>query len=169
MADYFTQWSVPLVLETREEIKWVKRVYADLLRMCELAEDLSSDDDHKEYHLIKKKLGDMAPSFCEGAMHDYVSFEFDVELAPDKKSGVAYFMSEENGDIEQVAVVLRDFLEKFHPDRSVGFEWAATCSKMRPDGFGGGAVFVTAQDIKYMSTNVWLEEQQKLSEKKAHK
>jgi hypothetical protein len=29
---------------------------------------------------------------------------------------------------------------------------------MRPDGFGGGAVFITADDIQYSFTGQWLEE-----------
>jgi hypothetical protein len=37
-------------------------------------------------------------------------------------------------------------------------ESAHTCSKMRPDGFGGGAVFITADDIQYSFTGQWLEE-----------
>lgn len=35
---------------------------------------------------------------------------------------------------------------------------AWTCSKMRPDGFGGMAVFITADDIDTMSTTAFLEE-----------
>ena len=37
-------------------------------------------------------------------------------------------------------------------------ESAYTCSKMRPDGFGGGAIFITADDIQYSFTGQWLEE-----------
>ena len=37
-------------------------------------------------------------------------------------------------------------------------ESAYTCSKMRPDGFGGSAVFITADDIGFCSTSQWLEE-----------
>lgn len=33
---------------------------------------------------------------------------------------------------------------------------AFTCSKMRSDGFGGMAIFVTATDIKYCSTTDFL-------------
>jgi len=38
-------------------------------------------------------------------------------------------------------------------------ESAYGCSKMRPDGFGGSAVFITATDVRYCSTGQWLEEQ----------
>lgn len=32
-----------------------------------------------------------------------------------------------------------------------------TCTKMRPDGFGGAATFITARAMKYMSTSAFLE------------
>lgn len=41
----------------------------------------------------------------------------------------------------------------------VSMEKAYTCSKMRPDGFGGSAIFITADDMKHVSTGYWLEEQ----------
>ena len=38
------------------------------------------------------------------------------------------------------------------------FEFAYTCSKMRPDAFGGGAYFITADDFQSISTGHWLME-----------
>ena len=32
------------------------------------------------------------------------------------------------------------------------------CSKMRPDGFGGSAAFITADDVQFYGTSMWLEE-----------
>jgi hypothetical protein len=32
------------------------------------------------------------------------------------------------------------------------------CNKMRPDGFGGSAVFITADDVQFYGTSIWLEE-----------
>jgi len=40
----------------------------------------------------------------------------------------------------------------------VEVEAAWTCSKMRPDGFGGAATLITADDIETVSTAGWLEE-----------
>ncbi|HET6523194.1 hypothetical protein [Sphingopyxis sp.] len=37
-------------------------------------------------------------------------------------------------------------------------EAAWTCSKMRPDGFGGAATLITTDDIETVSTAGWLEE-----------
>src|SRR3546814_2542006 len=38
----------------------------------------------------------------------------------------------------------------------VEVEAAWTCSKMRPDGFGGAATLITADDIETVSTAGWL-------------
>lgn len=40
----------------------------------------------------------------------------------------------------------------------VEVETAWTCTKMRPDGFGGAACLITVDDIKSMSTGEWLAE-----------
>jgi hypothetical protein len=40
----------------------------------------------------------------------------------------------------------------------VEVEAAWTCSKMRPDGFGGAATLITADDIEAVSTAGWLEQ-----------
>lgn len=40
----------------------------------------------------------------------------------------------------------------------VEVEAAWTCSKMRPDGFGGAATLITADDVESVSTAGWLEE-----------
>jgi len=38
----------------------------------------------------------------------------------------------------------------------VSIESAFTCNRMRPDGFGGSAVFITADDIQDFGTSSWL-------------
>lgn len=37
-------------------------------------------------------------------------------------------------------------------------ETAYTCSKMRPEGFGGSAIFITADEVQYVSTSDWLQQ-----------
>lgn len=37
-------------------------------------------------------------------------------------------------------------------------ESSYSCSRMRPDGFGGSAVFITADDVQFCSTSCWLEQ-----------
>ncbi|MDD2462463.1 MAG: hypothetical protein PHI97_00535 [Desulfobulbus sp.] len=40
----------------------------------------------------------------------------------------------------------------------ISIEQSYNCSKMLPDGFGGSALLVTADDVQFMSTSQWLEQ-----------
>lgn len=40
----------------------------------------------------------------------------------------------------------------------ISIEQAYTCSKMLPDGYGGSAIFITADDMQFSSTSQWLEQ-----------
>jgi hypothetical protein len=42
----------------------------------------------------------------------------------------------------------------------ISIQGAASCSKMRPDEFGGFAYLITRDDIRYISTWQWLHEQE---------
>jgi hypothetical protein len=53
---------------------------------------------------------------------------------------------------------LQDIVRRSRTLQYVTVVSAFTCSKMRPDGFGGSATLVTADDIKSKSTNDILEE-----------
>ena len=53
---------------------------------------------------------------------------------------------------------LQDIVRRSRTLRYVTVVSAFTCSKMRPDGFGGSATLITADDIKSKSTNDILEE-----------
>ena len=37
-------------------------------------------------------------------------------------------------------------------------ESSYSCSRMRPDGYGGSAVFITVDDVQFCSTSTWLEQ-----------
>lgn len=76
------------------------------------------------------------------------------------------YLDSEEPDGEEIELTEDDLLNRFQEiiRRSNGeLPWiskesAYTCSKMRPDGFGGGAIFITADDIQYSFTGQWLEE-----------
>lgn len=74
----------------------------------------------------------------------------------DEKEGVFHFSSEGGSDdVEKLAELLQTFIKKFNGD-PIAFEYAFTCSKHKPDAFGGGACIVTKNDIEWMTTRVWL-------------
>lgn len=66
--------------------------------------------------------------------------------------------SEGYADLEGLAELLQEFLKNFNLDRSIGFEYACTCSKPRVGEFGGGCMLVSKEDIKLKTTYDILEE-----------
>lgn len=68
-----------------------------------------------------------------------------------------WFYAEESANLEYLAAFIQKFLRQFRPQGSFGLSYSCTCSKPRVGQFGGGAVFVTASQIDYHSTDQWLE------------
>ena len=62
-------------------------------------------------------------------------------------------------DLEVLAELLQDFLQTFRPSEYIAFSWADTCSMPRTDSFGGGAVFITAENIVWVDTHDWIAKQ----------
>jgi hypothetical protein len=75
--------------------------------------------------------------------------------------GVLWFHGEEYGDPGAVAEFAWEFLKRFRPRDSFALEYAHTCSSPRLDGFGGGAVFVTAEGIECVETAAWVAERRR--------
>ena len=63
------------------------------------------------------------------------------------------------GNADNVAWLVQKFLKKFRPDQCWSLTYAATCSKPRVGEFGGGAMFVTANKIKWQNAYDFIEEQ----------
>ena len=63
------------------------------------------------------------------------------------------------GNADNVAWLVQKFLKKFRPDQCWSLTYATTCSKPRVGEFGGGAVFVTADEIKWQNAYDFIEEQ----------
>jgi len=60
---------------------------------------------------------------------------------------------------ESAATLIHEFLKWFRPEGCHGYEFCHSASRAHTDAFGGGAVFITAKEIKWLFTNQWLEEQ----------
>ena len=63
-----------------------------------------------------------------------------------------------NGGVDAVCAFIQHLLQRFDQKGYVAFEWSHDCSKSRVDTYGGAA-FITAKEIKSMSTAAWLNEQ----------
>ena len=78
--------------------------------------------------------------------------------------------SADHGSMDRVAHLVQKFLRKFRPDQSWSLTYSISCSKPRVGEFGGGAVFVTATDIKWSNAWQFVEEEEKrtnIAERKA--
>ena len=83
-----------------------------------------------------------------------------------------WFYTEGWGDASNVAWLVQKFLKKFRPDQCWSLTYATTCSKPRAGEFGGGAVFVTADEIKWQNAYDFIEDQRaafKAKKSKAHR
>jgi predicted Rdx family selenoprotein len=64
-------------------------------------------------------------------------------------------------ELELLSEVLANWLDEIGSTKSIGFEWANTCSKPRLDAFGGGAMVIRAfTATEWLSTSRWLQEEQ---------
>ena len=73
--------------------------------------------------------------------------EFDVDFGDDE----VIFYAEECGNWFHVAKLVQGLFREFHHNASWFIAWAETCSKARPGQFGGGAAFVTAENVEIFS------------------
>jgi hypothetical protein len=90
---------------------------------------------------------DYDPSFGE--------LGFEYALGDDKPDGWGrhlWLYAEENGEPGHVAWLVHKFLKQFRPSQCWSLTYATTCSNPRVGEFGGGAVFVTAAEIKWQSS-----------------
>jgi hypothetical protein len=71
----------------------------------------------------------------------------------------AYLTEDTSHTEEQLFELFQDIIQRSDELKFLSLEIAYTSSKMEAGAFGGAAVFITEDEIKYMSTWSWLEEQ----------
>jgi hypothetical protein len=87
------------------------------------------------------------------------SFLWAVQKENDTEWGRHLWLYADEGfDPETVATFAQEFLKRFRPLSSFAFTWSETCSKPRVGEFGGGAGFVTADDVQFFHTHEWVRE-----------
>lgn len=134
MAQNYTQFSFTIPA-TKEQANWLEA----LVQSCHDYVDGTAEDSDFDPDVIQCLEGDLQP---------------DVQIEWDDSS--IWFHADESGDIEFTANVIHKMLQHFDLENRLGFTWSMSCSRMRPDEFGGGAVFITKDDISYMSAQSWL-------------
>lgn len=155
MANSYTRFSTSIPLTTDDELAWAREVVAFL--------------DEKAGENITDIAASLAPG-AGGSLHPMLALLPDAAEYADEcisytvelSEGSLDIYTDESGEPQHVVPLVQEYLRRFDPDGSFGFAWADTCSAMRPDEFGGGALFVTASSARSVDTGVWLWEQDQL-------
>jgi len=120
MTDFYTQFSMGFDV-TPEEAAWLEETYADP-EWPWRGKHNSEDDKGFMMEIYPRSPHDLAKLhyWAHGTVYD----------GP-----------------ESLAIFLQNFLNRFRPEGILSFAYADTCSKPVEDGFGGGGVVITAQEI----------------------
>lgn len=136
MADFWTQAAFALDLGTPEACDTFLSLAA-LLDVHDPDEPLP--DELRAVLGDELDLGPLAETAGDGATTAFVSAG--THFAP-----------------ELLVRVLQHLMCTHGIEGPFGFEWALTCSKPRLDGFGGGAVLIWPDRVRWLSTARWLDE-----------
>ena len=162
MADNYLQFSEVLPNLSPEEETWLKDQLQDIRvfgeREC-LEDDMPAElaDAEPEWRgpRFLRDCGDFDPAWN--------TLEFQYAFDDDEHDGDwgrhLWLYAEDNGNPDYVAWLVRKFLKKFRPEECWSLTYATTCSKPRVGEFAGGAVFVTAEEIKWQNAYEFIEQE----------
>lgn len=130
MADYYTELSFEITLPNPEQVP------AAAARMRELAEAVLE--------------GLPVPDILETFAGEDAGVEIKGEY------GRISVCDNDSAHTDLVASLVQQILREFDPAGAVGYEWSYTCTKPVAGGFGGGAAWVTADEVQIHGTSDWL-------------
>jgi len=165
MANNYLEFSEVLPHLTEKEADWLRQqlevvwVFGDQ----EYSEDALPDDLNRE---DVDWIGCRAYRDMEGydpADGDEVGFEYEFhdDHEPNGWGRHLWLHAVEYAELDRLAHLVQKFLKRFRPDHFWSLTYATTCSKPRVGEFGGGALFVTAADVKWNNAYGFVEEQTK--------
>ncbi len=164
MADHYLSFSEVLPLLTDAEMAWLRE---QLRTVCVFggleypADDLPKGFDEHDADWIGwrafRDMGAYDPDGGEGA-----GFEYHFREGGGSDWGRhLWLFAEEAGYLDRVAHLVQKFLQVHRPDQSWSLTYATTCSKPRVGEFGGGALFVTADEVSWENAYDFVEQRQK--------
>jgi hypothetical protein len=86
------------------------------------------------------------------APYEMLGCEFEIN----KSHTLALWVSGYNVDLDDLAKVLQAMLIACEPVEYIAFEYAFTADRPVLDAFGGGACWVTKDDVEFFSTGEWI-------------
>lgn len=135
MANNYQQWATEITDLTEAEMAWFK---ACLTWKPPYNADYELPDDFES--------PDWYDWDAEG-----VGFEYDFH----EKGRTLHVYATESGNLNTLEELMREFIEKFRPNYVFTVQWADSCSRMRVDEFGGGAMVVSRLRTEYIDTYRW--------------
>ena len=135
MADNYLRFSTVVALRDEAQMSWARQVIA-LLDGWENGDALQEAED---------------PDSLIDSLIDSDFLGFEIQLS----DGDLWICADQYGTPENVVPIVQAYLRRFDPQGCYAFEWATTCSKMRPDEFSGGGVFITATTEDWMTASQW--------------
>ena len=153
MADHYLEFSEVLANLSPEEAAWLRdqlevvhvydgKEYAE----DEIPERIRGTDAEWSGCRVFRDMEDYDPDVGDGPGFEHRFHDDDQE----GEWGIhLWLFAIEGADLERVAHFVQQFLKRFRPGDCWSLTYAATCSKPRVGEFGGGAVFVTAAEIKW--------------------
>ena len=136
MANNYCQWSELIEELTDEEMNW--------FHSC-LTWEPPYNDDHE------LPAGFVFPFWYDPDAGG-VNFDYDLK----RKERTLHVYAEEDGNLDTLSALVQEFIKKFRPDFIFCVSWADTCSKMRVGVFGGGAMVVSREGEKHITTSSFI-------------
>ena len=137
MANNYLSFSEKIIALDAKEKKWINGIPLSTEEKYE-DDEIALRDALEKHGIDTKSIKDtieMFPSF------DFTITEEDW-----------WIYTEESGGIDHVACVVQAFIKKFRPRFVFTLTWCEYCDKPRIGEFGGGAMVVTKDKIRYWNT-----------------
>ena len=144
MSNTYTRFGFHLPMRSLEEAKWCKQLYDALNRVCDSVKWEGIAKLAKKYPEAKALASYV---YDEACLHLDLSI-----IAGDRKNKLPLRVSissewQETGDPEAAAQFVRAFLQKFRPNHDFTFIWIGYSDRPGTDSLGGGAFYVTPEEI----------------------
>jgi len=166
MADYFTEFSVVMQLPDQAAVDYIDKL---LKRASEIAQDkplgaciLTPENMHTkdDCNMHDHEAGECPEGFPEELWECIENWQILYRILTGRDGFQIWLRSDESGDVDTACAIMQHILKRYYPNDYATFSWSNTCSKPRTDGFGGGALFITATEVKFMNTAKWAHDQE---------
>lgn len=149
MADYKTSF-IFFITGTAQEIARLRGVFEAIDFSNLPDEEITVDDFEAEGVLLNQEDFE----FLSGLLSENGRPDVDVML--DKPETMMTVLSDGGGNLETLMPLLQWWLRDRGIEEAIQFDFAYTSSPMRADGFGGGAVHITADEVTWLDTKSWM-------------